>query len=189
VRLSGVPFHVIGVQAPYVGERVRSIYVPFQTARMVLPAIGVKPAPTLYLKARSIEEVPLVEARSGDLLSQRLGRWERQVKLDTSEARLAQVRGAFSIFKLFLGAITGISLVVGGIGIMNVLVASISERTREIGVRVALGARRRDIVTQFLDRYVVLRRWLGSSSLANGVTSNRPVSASSISSSRHTEQR
>ena len=156
VRLGSVPFHVIGVQAPYLGERVRSVYVPYQTARMVLPVIGVKPAPTLYLKARTIEEVALVESRSGDWLSQRLGRWERQVKLDTSEARLAQVRDAFAIFKLFLGAITGISLVVGGIGIMNVLLASISERTREIGVRVALGARRRDIVTQFLAESVVI---------------------------------
>ena len=156
VRLSGVPFHVIGVQAPYLGERIRSAYIPFQTARMALPAIGMKPASTLYLKARTVEEVPRVESRSSDWLSQRLGRWERRVKVDTSEARLAQVKDAFSIFRLFLGAITGISLVVGGIGIMNVLLASIAERTREIGVRVALGARRRDIVTQFLAESIVI---------------------------------
>jgi putative ABC transport system permease protein len=60
------------------------------------------------------------------------------------------------IFKLLMGAITGISLVVGGIGIMNVLLASVTERTREIGVRRATGATRRDILVQFLAESVAL---------------------------------
>jgi putative ABC transport system permease protein len=59
-------------------------------------------------------------------------------------------------FKLFLGAITGISLVVGGIGIMNVLLASVTERTREIGVRKAIGARPGDILAQFLAESVTI---------------------------------
>lgn len=54
------------------------------------------------------------------------------------------------MFKLFMGAITGISLIVGGIGIMNVLLVSITERTREIGIRRSVGARRGDIMRQFL---------------------------------------
>jgi putative ABC transport system permease protein len=60
------------------------------------------------------------------------------------------------VFKLFMGALTGISLLVGGIGIMNVLLASVTERTREIGVRKALGARRRDILVQFLAESVAI---------------------------------
>ncbi len=78
------------------------------------------------------------------------------VKIETSEQRLAQAMQGIFVFKLFMGAITGISLLVGGIGIMNVLLASVTERTREIGVRKAAGARRADIVMQFLVESVVI---------------------------------
>jgi putative ABC transport system permease protein len=60
------------------------------------------------------------------------------------------------IFNFVLGSIAGISLLVGGIGIMNIMLATVTERTREIGIRRALGARRRDIVQQFLTETVVL---------------------------------
>jgi len=60
------------------------------------------------------------------------------------------------IFKILMGAFTAISLIVGGIGIMNVLLASVAERTKEIGVRKAAGARRRDIIVQFLAESVVI---------------------------------
>ena len=64
--------------------------------------------------------------------------------------RLKEVRQGILIFKMLMGAFTAISLLVGGIGIMNVLLASVLERTREIGIRKAVGARRRDILVQFL---------------------------------------
>ena len=74
----------------------------------------------------------------------------------TSAARLAQAQQGLLLFKLFMGAITGISLVVGGIGIMNVLLAAVTERTREIGIRRAVGARSRDVLLQFLAESVAI---------------------------------
>ena len=71
-------------------------------------------------------------------------------------SRVAQVQQGMLLFKLFMGAITGISLIVGGIGVMNVLLSAVAERTREIGVRRAVGAARRDILVQFLAEAVTI---------------------------------
>jgi putative ABC transport system permease protein len=72
------------------------------------------------------------------------------------EELLAQSRKTRALFNIVMGGIAGISLLVGGIGIMNIMLASVLERTREIGVRRAVGAKRRDIVVQFLSESVVL---------------------------------
>jgi putative ABC transport system permease protein len=72
---------------------------------------------------------------------------------------ISQVTG---VFTAFLGAIAGISLVVGGIGIMNIMLASVMERTREIGVRRAIGAKKRDVIRQFLIETTII-------SLAGGI--------------------
>jgi putative ABC transport system permease protein len=74
----------------------------------------------------------------------------------TNQARVEQVATGMLVFKLLMGAITGVSLLVGGIGIMNVLLASVAERTREIGIRKAAGARDRDILVQFLAEAVTI---------------------------------
>jgi putative ABC transport system permease protein len=69
---------------------------------------------------------------------------------------LRQAEASARMFNIVLGAIAGISLLVGGIGIMNIMLASVTERTREIGIRRALGAKRGDIITQFLVETVLL---------------------------------
>jgi putative ABC transport system permease protein len=76
--------------------------------------------------------------------------------VQTYTRRLAQARQGILVFKLIMGSITGISLLVGGIGIMNILLASVAERTREIGIRKAVGARAADIRTQFLAESVAI---------------------------------
>ena len=74
------------------------------------------------------------------------------------------------IFNIVLGSIAAISLLVGGIGIMNIMLASVTERTREIGIRRALGARRRDIITQFLVETVLLAGAGGILGVLLGIT-------------------
>jgi putative ABC transport system permease protein len=74
----------------------------------------------------------------------------------TGQQRLEEIERSFLWFKMLMGTFTAIALIVGGIGIMNVLLASVVERTREIGIRKAVGARRRDIRTQFLTESVAI---------------------------------
>jgi len=156
VRVNGNPREVIGILAPYKGEFALNLYVPFVAAGTVLPATTAPRTPTLLVKARRLEEVEFTKALVEDWVAQRFGRWEGRIEVQTSSQRLAQATDGIFVFKLFMGALTGISLLVGGIGIMNVLLASVTERTREIGVRKALGARRRDILLQFLAESVAI---------------------------------
>ena len=89
---------------------------------------------------------------------------------------LHQAEKTKRIFNIVLGSIAAISLLVGGIGIMNIMLASITERTREIGVRRALGAKRRDIILQFLVETVVLSAGGGIIGLIVGIAIPRVVS-------------
>ncbi|MEM9944403.1 MAG: FtsX-like permease family protein, partial [Planctomycetota bacterium] len=92
--------------------------------------------------------------------------FEIQVPLEL----LAQAEEEKRIWNLVLGSIAGISLLVGGIGIMNIMLASVTERTREIGIRRALGAKRSDITVQFLIETVILSSTGGILGVIVGVT-------------------
>jgi putative ABC transport system permease protein len=114
-------------------------------------------APTLEAHAASVDDVPAVRAAVERWAAGRWPEWQRVVRVSsTGEQRLATLRQGILVFKLFMGAIVSISLLVGGIGIMNVLLASVTERTREIGIRKTAGARNRDILRQFLAESVVI---------------------------------
>ena len=84
------------------------------------------------------------------------------------------------MFNIFMGLIAGISLIVGGIGIMNIMLATVTERTREIGIRRALGAKRSDIVTQFLIETIVLSVVGGGLGVLVGLTCS-PVTTFAMS--------
>jgi len=157
LRLRGKAVRVVGIGAPDVRDRGLSVYVPLGLGEAVMAPREADRPRSLVFKASRVEDVDAVRASVGAWLAARYGAaWEKSFEISTDRARTDQMKQGFLLFKVFLGAIAGISLLVGGIGIMNVLLASVTERTREIGIRKAVGARRRDIVLQFLSESVAI---------------------------------
>jgi putative ABC transport system permease protein len=156
IVLQGRPAAIIGVLAAGASPDDRSALVPLGIAdEYMVPSTAAR-APDLVVKALRVEDVREVERRIRTWLAARDTAWSQHAAIQTSGARVRQAEQGMLIFKLAMGAITGISLLVGGIGIMNVLLASVVERTREIGVRKALGASQRDIMIQFLAESVTV---------------------------------
>ena len=151
VLFQRAPRVVIGVLGPSKRVAGPMAFMPVTAAGDAMaPALVGRPV-TLMLKAGKVEDVPAIRARVEEWLAARLGaNWKSRASVSTNEARVAQAQQGMRLFKLFMGALTGISLLVGGIGIMNVLLASVAERTREIGIRKATGARHSHILAQFL---------------------------------------
>jgi putative ABC transport system permease protein len=156
VRLRGRGRTVIGVLAAMDGEKAGVVYVPIQGKEDAFVPTPSPRAPDLVLQARGVEDVPAVVRGAENWLAVQYGDWRRLARVSSNLTRVAQASQAMWVFKMFMGAITGISLLVGGIGIMNVLLAAVTERTREIGIRKAIGARRIDVQLQFLAESVAI---------------------------------
>ena len=161
---TGVNFRVVGVMEAKGGSGFGSqddqIFVPITTMQQRLlaqrTASGAPNVSTINVQVTREELMEEAAARIGDLLRQRHRVSEDDFTIQ-SQADFLQLAGQVTgIMTLLLGSIAGISLVVGGIGIMNIMLVSVTERTREIGIRKAVGARRRDILMQFLVEAVVV---------------------------------
>jgi len=151
--LEGNAFRVIGVASmPDAGRRYSAV-VPFTAFPEALAASTELRHPRLIVRAARVERVDSVKAAVIAWVAARGG----GASVDTSQPlRLEQARQSILIFKIGMGAFAAISLIVGGLGIMNVLLAAVVERTREIGIRKAAGARQRDILAQFLSESVAI---------------------------------
>ncbi len=164
LRIKNIPFTVVGVLkkkgANLVGDDQDDVVLmPYTTARKRLSASPFANIDLMLISARSEEQIPLAMQQVRELLSQRhrIPPGEPPDVDVRSTAEVAAVLNAITgILTAMLSAIAAISLIVGGVGIMNIMLVSVTERTREIGIRMALGARPRDILRQFLVEAVVL---------------------------------
>jgi putative ABC transport system permease protein len=161
VRMGGYNFEIIGVlekrKAGFFGENEEdnAVYIPFRTAQKVAPAKGYV---LLVIRGRS-GQVQEALNQSEEILRRR-----RQVKfgdpnnfdIKTADKFIEQFDSITAMVGLIAIAISSLGLLVGGIGVMNIMLVSVTERTKEIGVRKAMGARRRDIVRQFLFEAMML---------------------------------
>lgn len=154
LRLQGRVHAVIGVLAADSLDPMLSAYVPVSDAAR---ALGDRVNPQLVVTAARIEDVDSLRAGTERWAAAAYGSdWSERMQVANRRDRAEQAATGMRIFKLLMGSITGVALLVGGVGIMNVLLASVAERTREIGIRKATGARSRDILVQFLAESVTI---------------------------------
>jgi putative ABC transport system permease protein len=156
LQVNGAAFRVIGVLPKRAMGETPAVVVPFGAAARALPRALEGRVPSLGVAALDLERTAPLRAELERRLEVRYPGWKERLRISSNTGRLEQARQGMLVFKLVMGAITGISLLVGGVGIMNVLLAAVVERTREIGIRRAVGARRRDVLTQFLAESVAI---------------------------------
>jgi putative ABC transport system permease protein len=155
---------VIGVAEPKggsgFGNQDDQVYMPITTvmARLFAQrnARGAPNVSTINVQVASEQVMAGTVEEIGELLRTRHRAVEDDFTIQSQQDFLNTFNQIAGTFTLLLGAIAGISLVVGGIGIMNIMLVSVTERTREIGIRKAVGARRLDILTQFLVEAIVV---------------------------------
>jgi putative ABC transport system permease protein len=180
VRVKNIPFTVIGLLARKgadLGGRDQDnvLLMPFTTVRKRLQNSGFNNIDLIFISARSEAQSFSAEKEIRSLLTER-HRIPPGEKPDFEVRNTAEVAAVLTAIMGGLAAmltgIAAISLVVGGVGIMNIMLVSVTERTREIGIRMALGARPRDILRQFLVESVVLSSVGGAIGMAMGVAAS-----------------
>ena len=162
IRVKRIPFRVLGVLAPkgqtaFGQDQDDTIVVPYTTAQKRL--MGITHLTMVMASAVSLDLMTEAQEQIRNLLRHRHQIKEGQDD-DFTVRNLADLTAVFStitgVLTLLLGSIASISLIVGGIGIMNIMLVSVTERTREIGIRMSVGAKSRDILLQFLFEAVLL---------------------------------
>jgi putative ABC transport system permease protein len=153
--VGGVRFRVVGVMGrvgtAFGVARDAELFIPVTAAQRLF---GVSRVDGIAVKAPSTEQIDEEQAIIRKVVTEAHPEQEYQVL--TQEDILGVVGRILGILTLVLASIAGISLVVGGVGVMNIMLVSVSERTREIGLRKAVGARTRDVLRQFLLEAVAL---------------------------------
>lgn len=182
IRIKNQPYRVIGVleskgQSSVGQDQDDIIIVPISTAMDRL--MGITYVQMINIQVSSQYKMDEVQARVESLLRQRhhlMGDQENDFRVQNLTSLMNTLQETTTMLTLFLGSIAAISLIVGGIGIMNIMMVSVTERTREIGIRKALGATFKDIMTQFLIESVVIGVIGGLLGIAFGIGAANMIS-------------
>lgn len=175
IRIEGQPFRIIGVLeskgGSSFGSQDNQVLVPLTTARIrLIHRSNSERVDMVLVQAASAEQVSQASEEVGQILRTRhrseLGKDDFTIFSQQDFVSIAST--ITNVLTIFLGGIAAISLLVGGIGIMNIMLVSVTERTREIGLRKALGARKRDILIQFLTESSLLSLFGGLLGIALG---------------------
>ena len=179
IRIKKIPFKVLGVlkkrgESGGFGSRDDMITIPYTTAMRRLQ--GIDYIQSVDVRAVSTEALPEAVAQIQELLRNR-HRIAPGAEDDFTVRNMSEIAEtaaeATQMMTVLLGSIAGISLLVGGIGIMNIMLVSVTERIREIGLRMAVGARERDILLQFLTEAIVLSLMGGFIGIGVGVGASK----------------
>ena len=164
VRIGRFPFKVVGLlakkgESPFGGDQDDVIVMPLSTLQAKLVRTRPGQVQSILVSARASDSVDAAEREATEILRQR-HRLLEDVPNDFevhSQAEFKRAQTAIvGVLELLLFCIAAVSLAVGGIGVMNIMLVSVAERTREIGIRLAIGARAADVLAQFLVEAVVL---------------------------------
>ena len=181
ILVGGIPFRVVGILQPKGSSSSASaddqVLIPITTAqRYFVSGTTVR---SIAVSVASADAIETAKTRITSLLEQRHGTYGTDADFNISDQ--AQLLDTFSsvtgLLTLLLGGIASISLIVGGIGIMNIMLVSVRERTREIGIRKAIGARGSDILLQFLVEALVLSLVGGLIGILVGVAASAVIGA------------
>ncbi|ETS93789.1 MULTISPECIES: ABC transporter permease [Veillonella] len=185
IRVKNIPFRVIGVlnskgNGSMGNDQDDTILIPYTTAMERVE--GVDYLRMLYVVAKDDDGIDRLQADIENLLRVRHNIKDTNLddfNVQNMKSIMETVAETTGTFTLFLGAVAAISLVVGGIGIMNIMLVSVTERTREIGIRKALGATYSVIVTQFLIEAVVISLMGGLIGIAFGIGVSKLIGTAS----------
>lgn len=147
IKTFGLAVKIVGVSKDQHADNPPAVYFPIS---LLSDADMRRSPPSLTMEMAKTEDVPVVKSQVENLLKQEFGDSASDFKLYSQERWIDQTAKGFLIFRIIMGLIIGISVVVGGIGVMNVLLISVTERTAEIGLRKAVGAKKSDIRRLFL---------------------------------------
>ena len=176
IRIRNIPFKVLGV----LGAKGFNFFGQDQDDTVIIPYTSHlrrvsrrQNLNSILVQAVSPEQMPAIQQQITDLLQQRRQGREPDFTV-RNQVELAEAATETSrTMTMLLGAIAGVSLIVGGIGIMNIMLVSVTERTREIGIRLAIGAHGREIMLQFLTESIVLSAFGGTLGILLGIGASK----------------
>jgi putative ABC transport system permease protein len=179
LRIRNLPFKIVGVLKAkgfnYFGSDQDDVVIIPYTSH--LKRIARRPnLNSIIIQAESPDQMTRIQQDVTDFLQQRRNGRDPDFTVRNQQELAEAATATTKTMTMLLGAIAGVSLIVGGIGIMNIMLVSVTERTREIGIRLAVGAHGRDVLTQFLVEAIILSVMGGTLGILLGVGSSQLIS-------------